>query len=437
MKRLCTAMRRLRRKNALGAAAIPAMLTAFAVTAALVFPAAAFAAGETQEEAGFSNFTSKREYTENQFRDVPSTRWFAPAVKSVYSLLIMSGKNSTTFAPEDPIKLSEAISMAAKTRHLYNGGDGTLPKTAKAGQRWYTDAVNYATAEGIIKAGDFPNYEFNATRAQLAYIFSGAVPQEALPPISAVDSVPDVTFSTPFHEQILLLYRAGVVSGADKTGSFHPNRNITRAEAASILSMIAVPQDRKSRAANAVSDRLSDVSDASGSFSVSITPAFRNAYETGEVPQINGRPIGSDSPTLYLIQSVLPETSAAGDTSRTTNEAAKPQTTGELLGYRSSKSEADAPLLIFHRLTVENIASALNASIPAQPVRISLPDGSAAYMSVLTSNTLDSAHYWILTADGDTQFITLVGRVGLSQSTERVNEMIRAMHSLRLSTSLK
>lgn len=188
------------------AAALAAILGLAALYPAAFCPAAAvFAADTAPAEPGFSNFSSKREYTDNQFRDVQTGSWYTPAVKSVYSLGIMSGKNASSFAPGEDIKISEAISMAAKTRHLYNGGDGVLPKTAKAGQRWYMDAVNYAVSQGIIKSGDFSDYDAAATRAQLAYIFSGAVPAEALPPISAVSAVPDVTAATPYHEQILLL----------------------------------------------------------------------------------------------------------------------------------------------------------------------------------------------------------------------------------------
>ncbi len=43
---------------------------------------------------------------------------------------------------------------------------------------------------------------------------------------------------------ILRLYRAGVLSGSDALGTFHPDRPISRAETAAIVSRVAQPGRR-------------------------------------------------------------------------------------------------------------------------------------------------------------------------------------------------
>ena len=43
----------------------------------------------------------------------------------------------------------------------------------------------------------------------------------------------------------MLLYRSGVLTGSDAFGTFYPNNNISRAEAAAILARIAIPAERK------------------------------------------------------------------------------------------------------------------------------------------------------------------------------------------------
>ncbi|MFR6378562.1 MAG: S-layer homology domain-containing protein [Evtepia sp.] len=62
-----------------------------------------------------------------------------------------------------------------------------------------------------------------------------------LPSINNVQTLPDVTGSTKYSQEIFSLYNAGVLTGSDVFGTFKPNDNIIRAEAAAILTRVALP----------------------------------------------------------------------------------------------------------------------------------------------------------------------------------------------------
>jgi hypothetical protein len=113
--------------------------------------------------------------------------------------------------------------------------------------------VDYAIANGIIEAGAFTNYGREATRAEMAYIFSNALPPTEFLARNTVNSLPDVSsgFSsatgqpiTPYYNAIVTLYKAGVLAGNDAQGTFSPNANIIRAEAAAIISRVILPSTR-------------------------------------------------------------------------------------------------------------------------------------------------------------------------------------------------
>ena len=109
----------------------------------------------------------------------------------------------------------------------------------------YQPYVDYAMENGLIAQGDFSSYTAKATRAQMAYLFCNALPQGTLAEINSISSIPDVSASHPYAKEIQTLYKAGVLTGSDMYGTFNPDSNIIRAEAAAILSRVALPDQRK------------------------------------------------------------------------------------------------------------------------------------------------------------------------------------------------
>jgi hypothetical protein len=141
----------------------------------------------------------------------------------------------------DFLRLSEAVKMAAVLHHIYCGGNGYFEEETP----WYLPYVRYAVHYGIIRQGEFDDYNEYATRAEAACIFSGSVPASALPAINRVGAIPDVDAQLGYGERIYLLLKAGVFTPAGSGGFFYPERLLTRSEAAAIIGRIATPSDRK------------------------------------------------------------------------------------------------------------------------------------------------------------------------------------------------
>lgn len=186
-------------------------------------------------DAGMQNFVNKNTYA-NNFTDVPSTHWAAPSVAACYELGIMYGSSDTGFSPSNNLTVAEALVMASRVHSIYNTGETVV---FSGGDPWYQLYVSYAVQNGIIKEFDFMDYNAKITRAQMAYIFYNALPSKEFNTISSVPEIPDVPMFHKYFAPIKGLYDAGILTGSDDKGSFFPDNNITRAEAAAIISRVA------------------------------------------------------------------------------------------------------------------------------------------------------------------------------------------------------
>lgn len=57
--------------------------------------------------------------------------------------------------------------------------------------------------------------------------------------------MPPISFWERRDFLIFTFYRAGILTGGDKKGTFYPNQSITRAEVATILSRMMDPNARR------------------------------------------------------------------------------------------------------------------------------------------------------------------------------------------------
>lgn len=190
--------------------------------------------------SGLSNFQKTDTYV-GQFTDVSNSHWAAPSVKLCYEYGLMKGAAANRFNLEGNLTLAEAIVMADRIHEIYTTGQSTITN----GDPWYQPYVDYAMDNGIIAAGGFANYNAKATRAQMAQIFYNALPATELAPINTIASIPDVASSASYATAVTALYKAGVLTGSDMFGTFHPSNNIKRSEAAAILSRMALPAQRQ------------------------------------------------------------------------------------------------------------------------------------------------------------------------------------------------
>ena len=190
-----------------------------------------------------SNFVKTRTYTPGMFADVDENQWYGynqqKVIANAYEYGLMQGSGNT-FNPTGNMTIAEAITVAARVYHIYKGGNGVFTQ----GSTWYQVYVDYAITNNIIGAGTFSDYNKAATRAEMAYIFSNALPAVEFAAQNTVNALPDVSSSTPYYSAIIMLYKAGVVAGSDTQGTFSPANNITRAEAAAIISRVILPNVR-------------------------------------------------------------------------------------------------------------------------------------------------------------------------------------------------
>ena len=73
------------------------------------------------------------------------------------------------------------------------------------------------------------------SRSELVHIFFKAVGSYKTINSVADNSIPDVKTTDSYGDEIYTFYRAGILTGSDAAGTFHPASTIVRSEAAAIL----------------------------------------------------------------------------------------------------------------------------------------------------------------------------------------------------------
>ncbi len=96
----------------------------------------------------------------------------------------------------------------------------------------------------IVSSDEYSSLDAYATRAQIAHIFAKATSDFAVVNDIDYDYIPDVSERSEYADEILALYRAGILTGDERTRAFRPSDTITRAEAAAIISRVALPTTR-------------------------------------------------------------------------------------------------------------------------------------------------------------------------------------------------
>ncbi len=201
--------------------------------------------------AGLSNFTKANEYSAGEFSDVAESAWYYDSVKGAYELGLVKGVSESKFNPSGSMTVAEAIALACRIHSIYNTGKAEFVQ----GAPWYQVYLDYAVQNKIIDSvTDGGNVKFSAWsvgatdkiyRSAFAYIFSKTLPEHEFEPINEIDRVPDVGIGTAFETPVLLLYRAGVLTGSDEYGMFNPASHINRAEVATIATRIVDKSKRK------------------------------------------------------------------------------------------------------------------------------------------------------------------------------------------------
>ena len=167
------------------------------------------------------------------FYDVDSNHWFYEPVKSAWANELIDGVTARYYMPDNTLTVAQAIKLAAVLHQKQSVGFVTL---ANGRTHWYDNYVNYAVANGLIEAAyqskSAETMNAPVTRAEFVHILSKLLNAER---INTVDNIPDVKSGDAYAEEIFAFYRAGILTGSDRLGTFHPESSLKRCEAAAIL----------------------------------------------------------------------------------------------------------------------------------------------------------------------------------------------------------
>lgn len=252
--------------------------------------------------SSFANrFEIKKQYTDDLFSDVSTSEWYYSEVKSAYNLGFINGIGQNLFSPNGKVTVAEAITMASRVHASYHN------KTiSSASGEWYQMYINYAIDEGIIKAGQFDNYDRNIKRYEMAVVFFNSVPSSWLNQINSVNYLPDINEMADYRDEILALYNSGIVMGNDVYGTFYPNNEIIRSEASAIINRIAIPDNRLKRTLQKRPSPVPALYYIDDTADMNINRYGQYGWEFDQ----RGGPVGGASQTIYVLDVSKTETTA-------------------------------------------------------------------------------------------------------------------------------
>lgn len=181
------------------------------------------------------------------FTDVSRSSWYYDSVRAAWEKDLIDGVTRTLYKPDDTLTVAQAIKLSAALHQmLNNNGKVTL---RNGSPYWYSSYVSYAVNNGIIEKMylDYTPAQMNTPvkRNEFVHIFYGAMSDYRQINTVADNKIPDVITTDTYALEIYTFYRAGILTGSDKNGTFYPTNDIKRSEVAAILSRMYDKTARK------------------------------------------------------------------------------------------------------------------------------------------------------------------------------------------------
>jgi|GEM_PF-2528335 len=172
----------------------------------------------------------------NPFNDVKESDWFYESVKFAHQNGLFSGTSATTFTPNGTMTRGMMVTVLWRLNGSLTASNAGFADVA-AGQ-WYTEAVSWAYANGIVSGvgGNLfaPNDEI--TREQMAVMLNNYAKfiNAELPKNRVGVFADDDKISSWAKEAVNAMYAAEILNGKGANG-FDPQGKATRAEVAQMF----------------------------------------------------------------------------------------------------------------------------------------------------------------------------------------------------------
>jgi len=172
----------------------------------------------------------------NPFIDVHESDWFYDAVKYAHQTGLVAGTSATTFNPQDI--LTRGMMVMILWNHDGKPESGSVAFVDVPDGAWYTDAVNWAAANGI--AAGYGNEYFGPgdgiTREQMSVMLHNYAKfiEAELPNKRAGSFIDDIKISPWAKEAVDAMYAAQILNGKGEN-MFDPQGKATRAEVVTMM----------------------------------------------------------------------------------------------------------------------------------------------------------------------------------------------------------
>ena len=173
------------------------------------------------------------------FTDVPDDAWYSQAVDYAVSHGMFSGTGAGTFSPSTPMTrgmIVVVLSNVAKA-DVSSAKDASFSDVQSSD--WYANAINWAYEQGYVSGTGANTFSPNSvvTRAQIAVILSNYLhsinadleEDGNSAAFNDIASIPSWAL-----EGVKYMQAIGLMAG-DSAGNFNPNKELTRAEAATVF----------------------------------------------------------------------------------------------------------------------------------------------------------------------------------------------------------
>jgi len=189
------------------------------------------------EVAGLDNFVRTACYEDTCFTDVKQD-WYTENITAAYEFGLMTGEKVDYFDISGEVTVAEAVAMSCRLYTTYYGIDADFSFVPNP--EWYKVFVAFAEDNGILREGEFEDFEAPVTRKEFASLLAHAFPDAALEEVNEVEdrSIPDVEEHDPHAADIYRLYRAGILTGSPM-GLFGGSEKVIRTEAAAVITRMA------------------------------------------------------------------------------------------------------------------------------------------------------------------------------------------------------